>query len=497
MSPALGVLLAFFAIAIGLGVFARRGHAMSLEQWSVGGRGFGAIFVFLLMAGEIYTTFTFLGGSGWAYGRGAPAFYILCYGAIAYSFSYFLLPMIWRYAQPRKLVSQADFFVAKYQSRPLGILVAIVSVVALVPYLVLQLKGLGIIVSEASYGTVTPTVAVWAGTAALITYVVISGVRGSAWTAALKDVMILVVVVVIGIYLPLHYYGGFREMFEAIDRAKPGFLTLPATGMSPVWFVSTVLLTALGFYMWPQFFASVYTARNEDVFRKNAVVLPLYQLVILFVFFAGFAATLIVPGLTGADADLSLLRIAKQTFGPWTVGVIGAAGLLTALVPGSMILITAATIVAQNIYRALVPAATDRTVSLLARALVPVLALGAIVMTLHGGQNIVALLLMGYNFVTQLFPALILSLGERPKISATAAFSGILAGELTVASITLTSSSVATLIPAAPQLIKDLNVGIVALMVNIIVLSVVAVVTRGRAGAHSRAEPGQARVLAS
>jgi SSS family solute:Na+ symporter len=496
VSPALGVLLAFFAIAIGLGLIARRGHAMSLEQWSVGGRGFGSVFVFLLMAGEIYTTFTFLGGSGWAYGKGAPAFYILCYGAIAYSFSYFLLPVIWRYAQPRRLVSQADFFVSKYESRPLGILVAVVSVIALVPYLVLQLKGLGIIVSEASYGSITPATAVWAGTAALIAYVVISGVRGSAWTAALKDVMILVVVVIIGIYLPLHYYGGFREMFEAIERAKPGFLSLPATGMSPVWFVSTVLLTALGFYMWPQFFASVYTARNEDVFRKNAVVLPLYQLVILFVFFAGFAATLIVPGLTGADADLSLLRIAKQTFGPWGVGIIGAAGLLTALVPGSMILITAATIVAQNIYRALVPTATDRTVSVLARALVPVIALVAVLMTLHGGQNIVALLLMGYNFVTQLFPALILSLGARPKISATAAFSGILAGELTVASITLTSSSIATLFPAAPQLIKDLNVGIVALMVNVIVLSVVAVMTRGRAGAHSRVEPEQARALA-
>ena len=39
------------------------------------------------------------------------------------------------------------------------------------------------------------------------------------------------------------------------------------------------------------------------------------------------------------------------------VRIIGAAGLLTALVPGSMILITAATICAQNIYRALVPTA--------------------------------------------------------------------------------------------------------------------------------------------
>src|SRR5215831_13939487 len=60
---------------------------MDLEQWTVGGRGFGALFVFLLMAGEIYTTFTFLGGSGFAYGKGAPAYYILCYGTLAYVIS--------------------------------------------------------------------------------------------------------------------------------------------------------------------------------------------------------------------------------------------------------------------------------------------------------------------------------------------------------------------------------------------------------------------------
>lgn len=478
MTASLTIIGLVFAIAIALGLLARRGHAMTLEQWSVGGRGFGSIFVFLLMAGEIYTTFTFLGGSGWAYGKGAPAMYILCYGALAYSMSYFLLPAVWRYAQPRRLVSQADFFVAKYDSRALGVLVSIVSVAALIPYLVLQLKGLGIIVSEASYGVISAPTAVWAGTVALIGYVVISGVRGSAWTAALKDGMILVVAVVIGVYLPWHYYGGYGVMFEVIARAKPGFLTLPGAGMSPAWFISTVLLTSLGFYTWPQFFAGVFTARNEHVFRKNAVVLPLYQLVILFVFFVGFAATLTVPGLKGADADLSLFRIAKQTFGPWSVGVIGAAGLLTALVPGSMILITAATILAQNVYRAIVPTASDNTVGVLARALVPVLALVAVLLTLRGGQALVALLLMAYSVVTQLFPALVLSLGREPRVSAMAASAGIVAGELTVAFVTISGASVASLAPSAPQMVKDLNVGIIALAVNIIVIAIVSLVTR-------------------
>jgi SSS family solute:Na+ symporter len=480
MNAALAIIAFFFVVAVALALLSRRGHEMSLEQWSLGGRGFGTIFVFLLMAGEIYTTFTFLGGSGWAYGRGAPALYILCYAAIAYCMSYFLLPAIWRYARERRLVSQADYFVEKYESRALGVLVAVVSVAALVPYLVLQLKGLGIIVSEASYGSVRPSVAVWAGAIALVVYVVISGVRGSAWTAALKDMMILGVAVGIGIYLPLHYYGSYGAMFARIEAAKPGFLTLPDSGSSAAWFISTVLLSALGFYMWPQYFASVYTAKSEDVFRKNAMVLPLYQLVVLFVFFVGFAAVLTVPGLTGSDADLSLLRISRNTFGAPMLGLIGAAGLLTALVPGSMILISAATILAQNVYRPLTKGVSDRRVSVLARSMVPVIALVAVVLTLRGGSAIVNLLLMGYNLVTQLFPAVLLSLGERPVATAAGAFAGIVAGEATVAYISLSGTSVATLLPWAPQGVKDLNVGIVALIVNVAVFAIVTLATRGR-----------------
>lgn len=117
MNVALVVIFAFLAFALFLGIRARRGQDMDLEQWTVGGRGFGTLFVFLLLAGEIYTTFTFLGGSGWAYGEGGPAFYILSYGCLAYVMSYWLLPAVWRYAKEHRLHSQSDFFVKKYESK--------------------------------------------------------------------------------------------------------------------------------------------------------------------------------------------------------------------------------------------------------------------------------------------------------------------------------------------------------------------------------------------
>jgi solute:Na+ symporter, SSS family len=124
----------------------------------------------------------------------------------------------------------------------------------------------------------------------------------------------------------------------------------------------------------------------------------------LFVFLVGFAAILQVPDLKGPDVDLALFKLAVKTFDPWVVGLIGAAGVLTALVPGSMILMTAATLLASNLYRVAHRSAADAHVVRVARLLVPVVALVAVYFTLQGGQTIVALLLMGYSFVTQLFP---------------------------------------------------------------------------------------------
>jgi len=481
MNAALAIIVLTIIGVLLLGLRARAGKDMDLEQWSVGGRGFGTILVFVLMAGEIYTTFTFLGGSGFAYGHGAAAYYILSYGCLAYAISYWLLPPIWRYAKEHRLISQPDFFARKYDSPALGVLIALVGIVALVPYLVLQLKGLGIIVDTAAYGAIPPTLAIWIGAAVVTVYVMVSGVHGSAWTAVAKDILILTVVLFLGIYLPLHYYGGIGAMFAAVQTAKPGFLALAPSGESPAWFVSTVLLTSLGFYMWPHTFGSLFTSKGERAFRRNAALLPLYQLILLFVFFVGFTAILQVPGLKGPDIDLSLLRLSVQTFDPWFVGVIGAAGVLTALVPGSMILVAAATLIANTLFRAAHAKADDALVSRVARLMVPVVALVAVYFTLRGGETIVALLLMGYAFVTQLFPSLIGSLLPRNPVTAQGAFVGICVGVATVAAVTITHTTFGTLFPALPQVVKDLNIGIVALVLNLVSTAAVSAVTRQRA----------------
>lgn len=61
MNPALVIIVLFALFALAVGLYARRGKTFSLEQWAVGGRGFGSLLTFLLMAGEAFSTFSFLG----------------------------------------------------------------------------------------------------------------------------------------------------------------------------------------------------------------------------------------------------------------------------------------------------------------------------------------------------------------------------------------------------------------------------------------------------
>jgi SSS family solute:Na+ symporter len=146
-----------------------------------------------------------------------------------------------------------------------------------------------------------------------------------------------------------------------------------------------------------------------------------------------------------------------------------------------MILMTACTILAKNVYWPLAPGASEQTVHRLARALVPVVALAAVYFTLKGGEAIVPLLLLGYNFVTQLFPALILSLPAKPLATSAGTMAGIATGVATVAWTSLSGVTLAKLFPDWPPVITDLNVGIVAMLANVVVLVVVSALTRRRA----------------
>jgi len=480
MNAALVVIFIAMGLALLAGLAARYGRDMDLAQWTVAARGLGGFFVFLLLAGEHFSAFVFLGASGFAYGKGGSAIYGLVYATLGWCMGYWMLPPIWRYARAHNLLSQPDFFTHKYNSPALGVLVSLVGIVALIPYMVLQFRGLGIIVATASYGSISDSMAIWLAAAVISGYVVVSGVRGAAWTSIVKDITILVVAVFLGTYLPIHYYGSHGAMFASIEAAKPGFLALPKLGENVWWWDSSILISLLGLFMWPQVFASIYTAKHPRVFRWNAAVMPLYTLLTLFVTFCGYAAIQQIPGLTGKQIDLALFQLSIKTFDPWFVGVVGAAGMLASLVPGSVMVMGVATLFANNLYRPARPGVSDAHIGTVARLAVPVVALVVVYFSLNGGSTLVALLLMAYSFMTQLAPSLFMSLSRRNFVTRQGAIAGICVGVATVAYIALSGLTLARIFPGLPEELHDVNVGIVGLVANAVTMTAVSLATRGR-----------------
>jgi SSS family solute:Na+ symporter len=450
------VILAFIVVSAVVGVFGRGRGTMDVERWSVGGRRFGVVLVWLLMAGEIYTTFTFLGASGWAYSRGAPAFYILAYGTLGYIISFFLLPPVWRMAKRLGLHTQPDFFLARYGSPALASLAVLIAVVSIVPYLQLQLAGLGMIVEIASAGAISSHLAIVVAFAVTCVFVYTSGIKGIAWVAIIKDITMIVAVAVIGIGLPAMYFGGVGKMFAELMRQHPAHLTLPGatTTMGVGWVISTILLTGTGFYCWPHTFASAFSAKDDHTLRRNAIMMPLYQVPVLLVFFVGFTALLVMPGLE--NPDTALLALVTRSYPGWFAGFIGGAGAVTAMVPAGMLLLGAATLVAKNLYRPLRRReVSEQHLMRATRGFMLVLAIAALLLALWSPRELVMLLILGYDGVAQLFPAIVLGVFV-PRATVRPVMMGLVAGIATVMA----------LIWSGHDPFLGLNAGFVGLAVN-------------------------------
>lgn len=477
------------ALALWLVVLASRGRSRlesvsQLEQWSIGGRQFGAALVFLLLAGEIYTTFAVLGGSGWAYGKGGAAMYVVAYSPLAFVTSYWLLPKIWRYAKNTGAVSQSDFFATKYGSPALGHVVTVVGVIAMVPYLTLQLTGISLIASETSYGRISPAAATICGGVLLTVYSVIGGLRGAALNAVIKDILILGTMLVLALYLPSRIYGGWGPMFQVVNDAHPDHTMLRSSiGFGVPWFISTVLLSAAGFYLWPHLFAATFSARREMVFRRNAVLLPMYNLLLLFSLIIGFTALASTPGLTGSAQDLALLRLVKSELSPLVMGIVGAAGLLTALVPGAVLATTIGTSLSRNGYAVLRPRATDAQVARVARLVVPFMVAIAVFLVFRGGTTVVNLLLVGYSFITQMLPALLCGFLRRNPLEKWGAGAGIVVGVLAAGVSAFGGIGRKQLLSVFPEWLAEINIGVYALALNLLVAFPISwLIRRRRAG---------------
>lgn len=467
MKPEAIALTIIGAVVFGTIAFALTGvrrFKMDPQEYIVGSRSFGALLLWILLAGEIYTSFTFLGAAGWAYGKGAPAFYILAYGTVGYIIGYFYLPEVWRIGKAKHLLTWGDFLSDRYQSRWLGVVVGALQFFLTVPYVTLQLTGLQILLTIAGYGRYNAVVAVGAAFILIALFVFTTGLRGAAWASVIKDALVLAAVLFAGIVLPIHFFGSPSAMLDRVLQQHPHWMTLAPGPVSygTVWYISTVLLTSIGFFMGPANAQSIYSAQSAQTVRRNMMFMPLYQLVIIFIFLAGFTALAVMPGLKGPAADQSFVLLLQRHYPAWVLGLIAGTGCLAALLPASVLLLGAASIFSKNVLTDLFGVATsDRSRMFWTRALVLVVAILALVLWIVAKTSLVDLLLFYYNGVTQLLPGVLFALIWK-RVSAWAVGAGLLAGEI-VAAYSLH-------VAGGPW---GINPGFIALLANVAVCALV------------------------
>jgi solute:Na+ symporter, SSS family len=469
MSPgtlALSIIVGIVAVGSCIGFLAANRRQLNLEEWAVAGRGLGLILVWILLAGETFTTYSVLGISGWIYSKGGPTLYVLVYLTLGQIFVFFLGPTLWELGRRFNMQTLGDFFARRYGSRFLAATVAIAGVTFLIVYLQLQLTGLGIIVEVASFERVGRAPAMILATVVVAAFVLTSGVRGVVWVSVLKDFLLIGVAVLVGIGLPYIHFGGIGPMFTALINAKPNHLTMPGgtTNLTHSWFISTVLVNSL-LFAWPHFFSSIFTAKNGDTVRRNSMIMPFYTLPLALIIFAGCAAILISPGL--ANGDLALLTAVRATFSPWLLGVIGGAGALTAMVPAAVHILNGSTLFAKNVYRPyFAPNMSDEKIAGVARVAVGAITVVALYLSLHSSTTLVGLLILAYSGVAQFAPGIILGLYSR-RVTSKGVLSGLLAGLALAGYLTFTHRDP----------FMGFNAGFVGLVVNLLVLSAVSGVT--------------------
>lgn len=473
------VVFGYLGVTLAIGLAAGRRASRSVAGYVAADRGFGLLAMYFVTGAAIFSAFAFLGGPGWAYSRGAAAFYILSYGVLGIAPLYYLGPKVARLGRGRGYVTQAQLVTGRFPSRGLSALLAAVSVIASVPYLMLQMSGAGIVVSAVTEGHIP----FWAGAAlayaVVTTYVLVSGVAAVGWTNVFQGVFMMGVAWILGIYLPAALYGGVGPMFERIAVERPELLTMPGlTGGGDAWtwpaYSSAILASAIGLLMWPHLFMKSFAARNDRTLRRTVILFPTFQLFLIPVFLIGFAGVL-YPDPPRA-ADFILPHMVLETGLPaLVVGLFCAGALSASMSTGDTLLHAAASIAVEDGVRPFLPLG-DAARRHLMRFLI--LGVGAVAyyFAIVQGRSLVALLLAAYGLVDQLAPPVYAALYWRRATTA-GAVSGLVAGSLTTLFFLW-----------RPELRPlDIHEGLLGLVVNVAALVAVSVATAPQDGTHTAA----------
>jgi SSS family solute:Na+ symporter len=403
----------------------------TIDQWGLGGRGFGSWITWFLLGGDLYTAYTFIAVPAAMWSTGAVSgFFAVPYTVVLYPIVFLLMARLWSVSHRHGYVTPADFVGGRYGSTTLSTAVAVTGIVATMPYIALQLVGIKAVLSVLGVGSganaFTQDLPLIIAFVVLAAYTYTAGLRAPAVIAVVKDLLIYIAVIVAIVWLPAQF-GGWTSIFHAAETkmatvspatGKPIGSVIPgAASFNAYW--TLALGSAMALFMYPHSITGVLSTKSRNTIRRNAVVLPIYSLMLGFLALLGYVA--IKAGtkpidLNGAvNPQLVVPQLFIDNFPAWFAGVALAAIAVGALVPAAIMSIAASNLFTRNIYRDLFkPDATPAQEAKVSKFVSLLVKFGALLFVIFMDQSAaINMQLLGGVWILQTFPAIVAGLYTR------------------------------------------------------------------------------------
>ena len=448
------LMLAFF-----IGIMAGRGKSFfSLSEYAVGDRSFNLFVMWFLMGGTIFSAFAFLGGPGWAFSKGAASFYILVYCTLGLMPWYVIGPKVAKIGKKNNYITMGDFLGDRYQSRFLTIIVGVVAILAFIPYLTLQIKGMAYIFNVLTYDNIPYWFGAFISFGIVVLYVATSGVRGAAWSDVFQAILMLIIAWILGMYFVQKLHGGIENMFNTITNSNSDFLLIgeEESTMSKTRYSSNIIISMIGFVMWPHLFTKSYTTTEKRI-KTTVAVYPIFALFLLPVLFIGFSGYGIVSDdqIQSSGQILPYLITNYLTESGILYGIVGAGALAAAMSSSDAITHGASVSFGRDICKSIYPNISESTELWIMRAAVFGVGIISYLLAIFGSDGLIQLLLGAYGPIAQLAPAVYSSLFFR-KANSQAVIIGLICGVVITLYFQYFSETT----------IYDMHAGLIGLVVN-------------------------------
>jgi SSS family solute:Na+ symporter len=369
----------------------------------------------------------------------------------------------------------------RFASPGLRALVAGVSLFWLFPYVMLQQVGAGGALSALTDGAVP----YWGGaaliTAFMIVYVVLSGMRGVAWTDTLQGLFMLTMVWAAFVWV-LSAVGGVGAATDAIASSNPEFLSLGGGVYSPQWMLSQAIGIAFGVAMFPQVNQRFFVADSEKVLKRT---MALWPIVVLLLFVPAFmlgawAAGLGVPMPESGNILPGLLAEYTPT---WFAALVVAGAMAAMMSSSDSMLLSGSSYFTRDLYRPFVNAdASERREDLIARIGVAVFATLAFLASLYNPPSLFVIGDTAFGGFAQLAPPVIVAL-YWSRTTLWGMLAGILGSQLfyTVTTFTPpageTTTVLGVVVPGVMETFGGWSSSVVGMVVGLVLVVGVSLVT--------------------